>query len=100
MLYMVVERFRNEDALPVYRRFRSQGRLAPPGLTYVASWVDDRFHCCFQLMETEDRSLLEEWMAHWRDLVDFEIYPVVTSAEATAIITPKLDLMDERPDSP
>jgi hypothetical protein len=100
MLYMVVERFRNQEALPVYRRFRSEGRLAPPGLTYVASWVDEQFQLCFQLMETDDRSLLDVWMANWRDLVDFEVFPVMTSAEATEMIAHKLDSENERSNAP
>lgn len=84
MLYMVVEHFKNNDALPVYRRFRERGRLAPEGLTYVSSWVDESFQRCFQLMETEDRSLLDQWIAQWNDLVDFEVFPVMTSTQATA----------------
>ncbi len=87
MLYMVVEHFKNEDALPVYRRFRAQGRLAPEGLIYVSSWVDERFHCCFQIMETEDRNLLDQWIANWSDIVDFEVFPVMTSQEAAEKIT-------------
>lgn len=90
-LYMVVERFRGGDARPVYRRFRDRGRLAPEGLSYVASWVDEPLACCFQLMETEDRALLDAWMAQWRDLVDFEVHVVVTSAEAAARMAPRLD---------
>lgn len=89
MLYMIVEHFRNHDAKPVYQRFRARGRLAPAGLTYISSWVDVQFHRCFQLMEAEDRALLEEWMAHWDDLVDFEVFPVLTSAEAAARILPE-----------
>ena len=85
---MVVERFK--DAVAVYRRFREQGRMAPEGLVYVSSWVDDRVERCFQLMETDDRRLLDEWMANWSDLVDFEVYAVVTSAEAARKIAPQL----------
>ena len=90
MLYMVVEHFKNRDALPVYRRFRERGRLAPEGLIYLSSWVDERFHRCFQLMETDDRSLLDQWIAEWSDIVDFEVFPVMTSQEATRKITPSL----------
>ena len=79
---MIVERFRDGDAKPVYARFREHGRLAPPGLTYVASWVDDELRICFQLMETVDPALIDEWIANWRDLVSFEVYPVIESAEA------------------
>ena len=81
-LYMVVEYFRDKNALPVYRRFRDKGRLAPEGLVYVSSWVDHQLQRCYQLMETHDRALLDEWMANWSDLVDFEVHPVITSKEA------------------
>jgi len=81
-LYMVVEHFKHKDPLPVYRRFRDKGRMAPEGLVYVSSWVDDQLERCYQLMEAEDRALLDEWMANWKDIVDFEVYSVVTSQEA------------------
>jgi len=90
MLYMVVEHFKSQDALPVYRRFRERGRLAPQGLIYVSSWVDERFHRCFQLMETHDRNLLDQWIANWNDIVDFEVFPVMTSQEAAGRMDPHL----------
>ena len=89
MLYMVVEHFKNQNALPVYERFRERGRLAPDGVSYVASWVDTQLQRCFQLMETEDRNLLDQWIAHWQDLADFEVYPVMTSQEAAEKILPR-----------
>ncbi len=89
-LYMVVEHFRNKDAVPVYRRFRERGRLAPDGLRYVSSWVDDRLERCYQLMETDDRALLDQWIANWNDLVEFEVYPVMTSQQAAEKIAPRL----------
>lgn len=89
-MYMVVEQFKDGDAVPVYRRLHERGRLAPEGLTYVASWVDTRFERCFQLMETEERALLNEWMSNWSDLADFEVYPVVTSKEAVETMAPRL----------
>jgi hypothetical protein len=90
MKYMVVEHFRNGDALPVYRRFRDCGRMAPEGLQYLSSWVDTKLERCFQIMETPDRTLLDQWIANWSDIVDFEIFPVVTSAEAADTIKPRL----------
>ncbi len=89
-LYMIVERFRGGDAVPVYRRFRDRGRMAPSGLVYVSSWVDESLARCYQLMETENRALLDEWMAGWSDLVDFEVHPVMTSNEAAGRIAPLL----------
>ncbi len=88
--WMIVERFRNGDALPVYRRFRERGRMAPLGLRYVASWVSEDFTTCYQVMEADDRALLDQWMANWNDLVDFEIVPVMTSAQAVEKIGPRL----------
>ncbi len=89
-LYMVVEQFKNQDAVPVYRRFRDKGRLAPDGLTYLSSWVDEKLERCYQLMETEDQRLLDQWVANWNDIIDFEIYPVLTSKEAVEKISPRL----------
>ena len=87
---MIVEHFRDGDAPPVYRRFRDKGRLAPEGLRYVASWVTEDFRRCYQVMECDDASLLALWTSQWADLVDFEIIPVMTSAEAVAAIAPRL----------
>jgi len=86
MLYMVIEHFRPGSAPEVYRRFRERGRMAPEGLRYVASWVDMDYKRCFQVMEADDEALFKQWTANWRDLVDFEIVPVRTSAEAAAAI--------------
>ena len=88
-LYMVIEHFRDGDAVPVYRRFRDRGRLAPAGLTYVNSWVDLALSRCFQLMETHDRALLDEWIAAWYDIVDFDVHEVMTSAEAASRVPPR-----------
>ncbi|MBZ5534740.1 MAG: DUF3303 domain-containing protein [Acidobacteriia bacterium] len=87
---MVVENFRGGDPVPVYRRFRERGRLAPVGLRYIDSWVAADFSRCYQLMECEDRRLFEHWISHWEDIVQFEIVPVVTSPEAVEVITAKL----------
>lgn len=89
MLYMVVERFK-KGPIEVYRRAKEQGRLMPEGLEYVSSWVDLNFKTCFQIMKTDDENLLHQWIERWKDLVDFEIVPVQTSAEAMEAIAPKL----------
>jgi hypothetical protein len=90
MLYLVIENFRGGDPVPVYRRFREQGRLAPEGLRYVASWVTSDLRRCFQVMECDDPALLSQWTARWEDLVSFEIVPVMTSADAAAAVAPRL----------
>ena len=80
---MVIETYTSGPG-PVYRRAAERGRMLPPGLRYVDSWVvdDDALDRCFQLMETDDPSLFEVWLDHWRDLGTFEVVPVITSAEA------------------
>lgn len=90
MLYMILEHYRGGDPLPVYRRFRERGRLAPEGLRYVTSWVTEDLAHCYQVMECEDPALLHQWIARWEDLVEFEIVPVVTSAEAAAAVASRL----------
>ena len=90
MRYMVIETFRDGDPLPVYRRFRDKGRLAPVGLKYVASWVTEDLRRCFQVMECDDLSLLDQWMASWEDLTRFEVIPVITSSEAAASVASQL----------
>ena len=85
MLYMVVERYRKGPE-PVYARVEAKGRMLPAGLHYVDSWVVDDLAMdrCFQLMEADDPSLFDEWFARWSDLTDFELYPVLSSAEAAS----------------
>lgn len=84
MLFMVIESFRGGNAEPVYARFRTRGRLAPDGVNYVNSWVTADLTRCYQVMESPNRARLEEWMAAWSDLVEFEVIPVITSPEAAA----------------
>ena len=86
MLYMVIERFRNNDAVAVYSRFREKGRMLPDGLKYVDSWVEMNHSRCFQLMECDEVGLFEEWTALWSDLVDFEVVAVHASKDAVATL--------------
>lgn len=91
MLFMVIERFRDNDMLPVYQRVRDAGRALPDGLRYVDSWVEPGFGRCFQLMECSDARLLQAWVLQWRGLgVTFEIVPVVTSAQTREVVAPFL----------
>ena len=77
---MVVENF--IDEVQIYRRFREKGRMLPEGLNYISSWIDADFKKCFQLMETGDVKLFDDWIAHWSDVAGFEVFPVMTSEEA------------------
>jgi hypothetical protein len=86
MLYMVVERFKQGAAPEVYRRFRENGRMMPEGLEYMSSWIDSEFKICWQVIKTEDASLFSLWTNNWNDLVEFEITPVRTSAEAAELM--------------
>jgi hypothetical protein len=86
MLYMVIERFKEGAAPEIYRRFREKGRMMPAGLDYVSSWIDLDFKICWQLMQTENFALFEQWTTNWRDLMDFQIVPVRTSAEAVQLV--------------
>jgi hypothetical protein len=89
---MVTEYFK--DAPAIYRRFREKGRMMPDGLNYLSSWIDIEFKVCYQLMETENVTLFERWTENWEDLMEFEIVPVRSSAEASAIIAQENELQD------
>lgn len=86
MHYLIVEHFRAGNPTPIYDRLRALGRLAPAGLTYISSWVTKDLKTCYQVMETEERSLLEEWMKNWEDLVEFEVMEVLSSMDARATV--------------
>ncbi len=88
--FLIIEHFRDGNAVPVYRRFRKLGRLAPEGLNYVASWVSADLTKCYQIMEAPDRALLDQWMENWADLIEFEVHSVLSSQEASERIGPKL----------
>ena len=91
MLFMVIERFRDDDMVPVYRRLRDLGRSLPEGLEYVDSWVEANFSRCFQIMRCDDLRLIQAWILQWRGLgATFEIVPVVASGEARAVVEPHL----------
>ncbi|HEY8560772.1 MAG TPA: DUF3303 family protein [Pyrinomonadaceae bacterium] len=83
---MVIERFKNRDAKPVYRRFFETGRMMPDGLNYRGSWIEANFERCFQLMECDDVSRLQEWILSWSDLADFEITAVAESKETAETV--------------
>ncbi len=95
MLFMIVERFRDADMVPVYRRLRERGRGLPEGLDFVESWVEPNFGRCFQLMRCDDATLLQRWVLHWRGTgASFEIVPVVSGRDTAAIVAPLLDAED------
>jgi len=89
---MLIERYRDNDMIPVYRRVRDEGRSLPEGLKYIDSWVEPNFARCFQLMECDDARLFQEWILQWRGCgVSIEIVPVVPSAATREVVAPYLD---------
>jgi len=84
MLYMVVEHFK--DAPAIYQRLRERGRMMPEGVEYISSWIDVDLKTCWQLMRTDNESLFRVWIDNWKDLMDFEVVPVHTSAEVREIM--------------
>jgi hypothetical protein len=92
VLFMIVERFKDNDMLPIYNRVRGEGRMIPEGLKYIDSWIEPNFSRCFQLMECDDLRLLQEWILNWRGHgATFEIVPVVSSKETREVVAPYLD---------
>lgn len=92
MLFMIIERFKDNDMLTIYKRVRDEGRMFPEGLKYIDSWVEPNFSRCFQLMECDDLRLLQEWILQWRGSgATFEIVPVVSSKETQEVVAPLLD---------
>jgi hypothetical protein len=95
MLFMVIERFRDADMVPIYQRLRAEGRMLPDGLDYVDSWVEPNFARCFQLMRCDDLRLLQQWVLKWRGLgVSLEIVPVVPSKDTREVVAPLLDRLE------
>ena len=90
MLYMIVERFKNQDPVPVYRRFRDKGRMTPDGLKFVGSWTEANLGRVFQLMECDDVALFQRWVARWSDLVAFEIVPVIAGKDTADALSGQL----------
>jgi hypothetical protein len=89
---MVIERFRPGQMAEVYARLRGEGRQIPDGLNYLQSWVEVNLLRCFQLMETDNPALFQEWAAHWGELADIEVVPVTPSSEASAAVYRALGL--------
>ena len=66
MFFMIIERFKDQDMLPVYKKLQHNGRMMPHGLKYVDSWVEPNFASMLQLMECDDLRLLQQWILNWR----------------------------------
>lgn len=79
---MVIEKFKPGKVKAVYQRFEEKGRMLPEEVHYINSWIDESITSCYQLMEAGSPEQLHLWADQWKDLVDFEIVPIISSAEA------------------
>jgi hypothetical protein len=86
MLYLIIEHFHPGKVKELYKRFEEKGRLMPEGVEYINSWIDEHVRTCYQIIESYFREKIEEWVNLWNDLADFEIIPVITSAEAKDLV--------------
>jgi hypothetical protein len=82
MLFMIIEKFHPGKIKTLYTRFEEKGRMVPAGVRYIDSWIDSNISICYQLMESDVKEKIWEWISHWNDLADFEVIPVITSAQA------------------
>ena len=82
MPYMIVEKFHQGKVMQLYQRFDDKGRMLRDGVKYIDSWISEDVTFCYQLMESKQEELLRKWIGHWNDLVNFEIIPVINSAQA------------------
>jgi hypothetical protein len=62
MLFMVIEKFRNQNADAVYRRLREHGRMLPEDVTFIGSWVTADLSRCYQVMECDAVAMLQQWV--------------------------------------
>jgi hypothetical protein len=62
----------------------------PDGLKFVSSFVAADMSRCFQLMEADDLTLFQRWVAEWCDLGEFEIVPVVAGKATAEALGPLL----------
>lgn len=82
MLYMIIEKFHPGKVKALYKRFDEKGRMLPDGVRYINSWIDEQVSICYQVMESNTKEGIHQWINHWNDLADFEVIPVITSAQA------------------
>lgn len=82
MQFMIIEKFREGKVKAIYERVNEKGRMLPTGVNYVSSWINETVTVCYQVMESDSADKIYEWIQNWNDLVDFEVIPVISSAEA------------------
>ena len=81
--YMIIENYKLGKTEEIYHRFSERGRMLPSGVEFVYSWVEVNLTKCYQIMKSESLEKLYEWIDNWKDLVDFDVIPVINSEEAS-----------------
>lgn len=87
MVYMIIEHYHPGKIKELYRRFDEKGRMLPEGVHYINSWINGDVTICYQVMESDSINKLHEWISNWNDIVDFQVIPVISSAEARSRVT-------------
>ncbi len=86
MQYMIIEKFHPGKVKDMYQRFVEKGRMLPEGVSYINSWINESITVCYQVMESESPEKLRQWIDQWKEIVDFEVIPVINSAQAKEIV--------------
>jgi len=74
--FIVVEKFKPNCLEKNNALWNKKGRMLPEGLYYLNSWVNKEQRICFQLMETNNPELFDEWTNTWKAFTNFEIFPI------------------------
>ncbi len=80
--FMVIETYAEGCLDKVYERFHRMGRMLPPGLDFLDSWLEKDGNRCYQLMETARPELFPQWTRQWEDLMSFEIIEIAPKPAA------------------
>jgi len=89
MTFMIIEHFHPQRVKALYERLDREGRVLPPGINYLNSWIDESVSTCYQVMEAPSLEQLSAWTKRWEDYADFEIIPVIDSQTAKARVLGK-----------
>jgi len=65
-------------------------------LALVSVWFDENLERGYRLVQTHDRRLVDEWMANWNDLIQFEVSAVITPEEAGEKVAARMHSSESR----
>ena len=86
MQFMVSFPLTHRDFKTRVSRFLETGAPPPEGVKLLHRWFTASHSQGFMLVETDDASHLFRWTSEWADLIDFQVEPVITDAEAAPIL--------------